>query len=95
MFSRTFAFALPDGGFQFFAEFDPCLMTVSGAAAPTLAPDFDAGGLMSEPDAGGDLVDVLSTRASGTDELLFEIGFPHPEGGHSRCQLTLVFLGHG
>ena len=38
-----------------------------------LAGDDDAGGQVGEPDGGGDLLDVLSTRAAGTEEVHLEV----------------------
>jgi hypothetical protein len=55
-----------------------------------LALDLETCRAVKQHHARGGLVDVLAAVTAGTDERLFNVGFPHAERGHALRQLDFL-----
>ena len=87
-----FAFNAADFFFEFIAQVAAGEKPVGSLQARFLTPDFDAGGLMQQLDAGGGFVHLLSALAGPSDKLLRQVGLTDLQLVHPFLQFFPLLL---
>jgi len=89
-----FALLPQDDPFDFVGEGPPGDEAVERLVALLLTFHLDPGGDVLEPDARGNLVDVLAAVAAGANERFFDVLFKDAEALHPEAQGFFLVRGH-